>query len=113
LVLLIYFFCSAYLMHFFSIYPSTYAVFSCTISDAQCLHSKPPHSHSTTSTFITATAHSPVLPHIESSTEAAFILLITKSQTQEFTVRYPPRTTSQGIIPHQFFITLLAYFSSS
>jgi hypothetical protein len=37
--------------------------------------------------FITATAHSPVLPRIEASTKAAFILLITTLQTQQFTVR--------------------------
>jgi hypothetical protein len=49
------------------------------------------------------------LPHIEASTEAAFVLLITTSQTQEFTVRYLPRTTSQGIITHQFFLTLVTY----
>jgi len=40
------------------------------------------------------------LPHIEANTEAAFVLLITTSQTQEFTVRYPPQTTSQGISTH-------------
>ena len=62
--------------------------------------SAPPPFHRTTSMFVTATAHSPVLPHIEASTEVAFVLLITTPQTQEFTVRYPPRTTSQVIITH-------------
>jgi len=32
--------------------------------------------HSTTSMSITATAHSPVLPHIEANKDAAFVLLI-------------------------------------
>jgi len=39
------------------------------------LHLSGPPFHSTTSMFITATAHSPVLPHIEASTNAAFVLL--------------------------------------
>jgi len=32
--------------------------------------------HGTTSMFITAIAHSPVLPHTEANTDAAFVLLI-------------------------------------
>ena len=59
-------------------------------------HLSGPPFHSTTSMFITATAHSPVLPHMEASTDAAFVLLI--PHHTQFTVRYPPRTTSQGII---------------
>ena len=58
------------------------------------------HRHST---------HTPVVHHTGANTETAFVLLITTSQTQEFTVCYPSRTTSQGIITHYFFLTLPTY----
>jgi len=42
-----------------------------------------------------------------SQQECSFRSTNTTSHSQEFTVRYTPRTTSQGIITNQFFVTSL------
>ena len=71
-------------------------------------HPGPP-CHSTTSMFITATAHSPVLPHIGANTDAGFVLLMPHHKPLSSQSATHRELNPWALLLISFFLTLPTY----